>query len=81
VNLKMTMEEALIGATINAAASLGEGRKRGSLEVGKVGDVLVLKSEKWEKMVYEMADPPIWHVIKEGKVVYTNHEVGERTPY
>ncbi|KAM7454929.1 hypothetical protein BLSTO_04313 [Blastocystis sp. subtype 1] len=38
----MTMNEALVAGTLNAAASLGHSDMYGSLEVGKFGDMLIL---------------------------------------
>jgi imidazolonepropionase len=38
----MSLEEAVAGATLNAAASLGLSSTHGSLEVGKVGDFVLL---------------------------------------
>ena len=65
VTLGMTMEEALVGSTINAAAALGLGGSRGSLEVGKQGDCFVLDAPSWEHLVYQM-NPPIADVFKAG---------------
>jgi len=73
VNLRMTLKEALAGATINAAHSIGRGATHGSLEVGKTGDMVVLKEKKWEHLVYQFGDNNvIRHVIKQGKLVYSN---------
>ena len=47
VNLRMTMDEALVAATINAAASLGKSMTHGSLEVGKVGDMIIIDAPRW----------------------------------
>jgi len=69
VNLKMTMNEALVAATINAAGSLGKSETHGSLEVGKVGDMIILDAPKWEHLIYQLGDPPISAVIKRGVVV------------
>ena len=46
VNLHMTMEESLVAATINAAASLGRSHTHGSLEPGKVADMLVIDAPR-----------------------------------
>ena len=46
VNLKMTMEEVLAAATINAAASLGKSQTHGSIEVGKRANMLVLQAAR-----------------------------------
>ena len=42
VTFGMTMNEALVASTINAAASIGRAHSHGSLEVGKVADMLIL---------------------------------------
>jgi imidazolonepropionase len=46
VNLHMSMDEALIAATLNAAASLGKADTHGSIEVGKVGDFIILDAPR-----------------------------------
>ena len=40
------MEEALAAATINAAAALGVSDKYGSLEEGKMADMLILNASR-----------------------------------
>lgn len=64
------MNEALVAATINAAAALNRSDKCGSLEVGKNGDLVLVNASKWEHLVYEISDPPIEAVVKGGKIVY-----------
>ncbi len=46
VLLHMSMAESLAAATINAAASLGLSGRRGSLEVGKAGDMVIVKANR-----------------------------------
>lgn len=72
VNLRMTMEESLVAATINAAASLGRSHTHGSLEPGKVADMLVIDAPRWEHLVYQLGghDNVIKFVIKNGKIVH-----------
>eukprot|EP00026_Physarum_polycephalum_P001392 Phypoly_transcript_01393.p1 GENE.Phypoly_transcript_01393~~Phypoly_transcript_01393.p1 ORF type:complete len:426 (+),score=73.98 Phypoly_transcript_01393:1967-3244(+) len=70
VLMRMTMNEVLVAATLNAAASLRRSDTHGSLETGKFGDMIVLAAPKWEHIVYQLADPPIKYVIKKGKIVY-----------
>ncbi|KAG3119600.1 hypothetical protein PI124_g2251 [Phytophthora idaei] len=62
VQLGMTMKGALVGATINAAASINRSGTHGSLEVGKQGDLVLMRAQ----IIYEMGDPPIKHVVKKG---------------
>jgi imidazolonepropionase len=70
VLMRMTVNEALVAATINAAASLRRGATHGSLEVGKVGDFVLLNAAPWEHLVYEMCDPPIEAVFKRGQPMH-----------
>ncbi|EGZ15704.1 hypothetical protein PHYSODRAFT_508196 [Phytophthora sojae] len=72
VQFGMTMTEALVGATINAAASINRSATHGSLEVGKQGDLVLMRANQWEQIIYEMGDPPIEHVVKKG-VFYPTH--------
>ena len=46
VNLHLSMPEALAASTINAAAALGMSESYGSLEVGKIGDMVVLNTPR-----------------------------------
>ncbi len=66
----MTLNEALVASTINAAASLGIAATHGSIEVGKVADFVIISNPKWEHLIYEMIDPPIERVVKRGTTVY-----------
>merc|ERR1712176_812678 len=50
----MTMDEALVGATINSAYALGVEDRVGSLEVGKRGDLLILSVDNWEHLIYRV---------------------------
>lgn len=74
VNLRLSMPEALVAATINAAHSMGKSKDYGSLEVGKWGDAVLVAADAWEHLIYEMGDPPIAAVIKKGRVVYQRDE-------
>ena len=52
VNLRLTMPEALIAATLNAAAALGKSDKFGSVEKGKVADLIVINAPRWVSGAY-----------------------------
>ena len=71
-NMNMSLEEALVGATLHSAASIGRD-DIGSLEVGKLGDLLLVNHPNWEHLVYEIGDPPIEMVIKKGVPVYISN--------
>ncbi|XP_074645747.1 putative imidazolonepropionase isoform X3 [Tubulanus polymorphus] len=72
VNLHMSLEEALVASTLNAAASLKKSHTHGSIEIGKYADLIVLDAPRWEHLVYQMGeqDRVIKHVIKSGDVVF-----------
>ena len=46
VNLRMSLAEAMAASTINSAHSLGRSKTHGSIEKGKVADLLVLDAPK-----------------------------------
>jgi urease alpha subunit len=43
----MSMPEALIGGTLNAAAALGLSETHGSIEEGKFGDMIVINADRF----------------------------------
>ncbi|XP_078531965.1 putative imidazolonepropionase [Lissotriton helveticus] len=77
VNMKMSMNEALAAATINAAYALGKSDSQGSLEVGKEGNLIIINSPRWEHLIYQFGGHQeiIEFVIVKGKVIYENERV------
>lgn len=70
VLMRMTCNEALVAATINAAASIKRSHVCGSIEVGKWGDLVLLDAPLWEHVIYEMGDAPVTAVFKKGCCVW-----------
>jgi imidazolonepropionase len=64
-----TTEEALVAATLNAAAALGRADRIGSLEAGKQADLVVLDAPSPKHLAYHFGVNLVRHVIKAGKVV------------
>lgn len=68
--MKMTPEEVISAVTINAAAALGIEDKVGSIEVGKIGDIIIFDSKNLPYMIYHFGINNTKIVIKKGKIVY-----------
>jgi imidazolonepropionase len=65
--MNMTLEEALVGATLNAAASIDRAGSIGSLEPGKQFDAVVLDGGLAD--LIRVGAPVIRHVVKRGRLV------------
>lgn len=74
----MTLEQALSAATINAAYAAGWGTDRGSLEVGKRADILVLNLSDYRDITHQLGINYVGMVIRRGAVVFnrTSWRVG-----
>lgn len=70
--MNMTLEEALIGATLNAAASIDRQDTIGSLETGKQLDAVVVAGMLTD--LIRVGGPVIKQVIKRGRVAHTRIE-------
>lgn len=66
---KMTVEEALNAATINAAAAVGLSDKLGSIEVGKQADMLIVNTHDYSYLPYHFTENKISKVVKNGTVL------------
>lgn len=66
----MTPAEAIVGATLNAAYALGRGEDRGSLDVGKRGDLTILNCSHANEIATRIGAPLINQVVSSGKVIY-----------
>ena len=69
MKMKMTPEEIITACTINSAHALGLSEDRGSLEVGKKGDLLVLNLPTYRQLPYFFGTSWAETVIKEGNVI------------
>lgn len=65
----MSMEEVLCALTLNGAAALGLAHDRGSLEAGKLADLLILDAPSYRHLAYHTGMNIVSTVIKRGKVV------------
>lgn len=62
-------EEALVAATLNAAAALGRADRLGSVEAGKQADLVILDAPDPKHLVYHFGVNLVRHVVKAGQVV------------
>jgi imidazolonepropionase len=67
---KMSIEEAIAAATINAAYALNRGNLVGSLEVGKKADLLILEYKDIRELPYWIASNPIDVCLKNGRIYF-----------
>jgi imidazolonepropionase len=69
---KILPSEAINATTINSAFSIGLGEKTGSLEIGKLADVIILDTNDYREICYEFGGNFVGKVIKRGKIVKEN---------
>ncbi|MEN1758982.1 imidazolonepropionase [Anoxynatronum sibiricum] len=68
----MTPEETITALTINGAAALDMADTIGSLDVGKKGDVIILKDPSYHFLAYHIGVNVVERVIKKGRLVMDN---------
>jgi imidazolonepropionase len=77
LQMKMTTEEALVAATINAAHSIQRAKDLGSLEVGKQADIVVFDAPNHKFFAYHYGVNLAEKVFKKGRLVAeTGRRVG-----
>jgi imidazolonepropionase len=72
INMRLTLNEALVACTINSAFALGLEDKKGSIERGKHADLVVIRAKRWEHLVYQLGCDRslIQAVLLRGNVVH-----------
>lgn len=69
---KLTTAEAIVAATLNAAYASGAGERVGSLQPGKLADVLITNVPDYRYLAYRYGTNPIRTVVKRGHVLIQN---------
>jgi len=67
---RVTPMEALKAMTINGAKQYGEQSSKGSLEVGKLADLVVLDQNPLKVEAMKIKDVKVVETIKEGRTIY-----------
>lgn len=70
IELGLSIEETLVGVTLNAAATLGLAGELGTLEVGKRADLVVLDAPNLLHLAYHYGVNPVRSVVKGGREVH-----------
>ena len=74
--LRLSVEEALTAATLNAACSLGLGAEVGSVEEGKRADLVLLDAPNPLHLAYHYGINPVAAVVKHGRLVHETNAPG-----
>jgi imidazolonepropionase len=73
--MRMTAEEALNAATINAAHALGVARETGSIEIGKQADLLILSCSDYREIPLMSGMNPVLRVLRGGSTVFPREKM------
>jgi imidazolonepropionase len=66
--MKLTPAQAIVAATINAAAAIGLSDRVGSIDPGKQADLLILEAQDYRHLGYRFGTNLVNTVIKSGKI-------------
>jgi imidazolonepropionase len=69
--LRLTPSQAIVAATLNAAAAIRRDGMLGSLTPGKQADLLILNISDYRHLGYRFSTNLVQRVIKRGKLVYS----------
>ena len=69
LNMNLSVSEALVAATLNAAYAVGMAKEVGSLDVGKCADFLLLDGDSPAILPYHAGVSPVIEVYKRGEIV------------
>jgi imidazolonepropionase len=78
LRMDMTPAEAIAAATINGAHALGRADRSGSLEPGKLADVLLLDISDYRDMAHRFGANLVHMTMKRGEFIYTEGAVARR---
>jgi len=68
--MNLSVSEALVAATLNAAYATGTAERVGSLDIGKSADFLLLDGESPAVLAYHAGVSPVVKVFKGGELVF-----------
>lgn len=74
--MDITIEEAVTALTLNGAAALDRADTIGSIDVGKMGDIIVLEYPSYKFIPYHLGVSTVEKVIKAGNLIYDKEKGG-----
>ncbi len=78
LSMGLSVSEALVASTLNAAYALGLSRQIGSLQAGKRADLLLLDGGTPAILAYHAGVSPVVHVYKGGESVFSDEKAMDR---
>lgn len=72
--MNMSTEEVIAALTINGAAALDRAETIGSLDVGKIGDAVILEYPSYKFIPYHTGVNIVEKVIKKGKLIFDRNK-------
>lgn len=73
--LRLSVEDALKGVTINGAKSLKRDDRKGSIEIGKDADLVVMDAETVSYPVYHFAHNHCRNLFVKGRLIYSDKQL------
>ncbi len=70
--MRITVEEAIVAATINGAHAVSRASDVGSIEIGKRANILLCNVENYKQMPYRIASNVVEKVLRNGKIIVDN---------
>jgi len=70
--MRITVEEAIVGATINGAHAISRANDVGSIEIGKKANLLLCNVENYKQVPYRIACNAVAKIIRNGKLSLDN---------
>jgi len=75
---RLTLEEAIQGYTMGGAMAANRERTEGSIEVGKLADVIIVSQDLFKIAPNEISETEVLMTMVEGKAVYQAHSWGTK---
>ena len=76
IYMNISIEEAISALTINSAAALDRADRIGSIDKGKMGDLIILEFPSYSFIPYHLGVSTVEKVIKQGNLVFDKEKGG-----